>query len=309
MSEGPHLTTEGISAAFEELLSERDQRAADAHLETCERCQAVLDELILMRRALHEIGREAPAMPASVQDRLEAVLAAESMARVQSGGVPNASAEPVSEPTGAHVVSHAGADAGGSRGGRGSHRSKHVAPRGRPRSRKGPRNRRSGSGRILAVAATLVVLAVGGLVTYQTMFAGGPESNVATGPSHPASSKPPNDPDKYFIDSAPADITPQTFKADVRGAVKAGVPPKDAKDPKYGILGTRPQDCAKKLVKQQSGGLEPLSIADTKFKGKPAFLAITRSEEPNSVDAYVVTGCPGPSADVAQPKTTIAIGN
>jgi hypothetical protein len=57
MIEGPHLTTEGISAAFEELLSERDQRAADAHLEACERCQAVLDELILMRRVLHQVGR------------------------------------------------------------------------------------------------------------------------------------------------------------------------------------------------------------------------------------------------------------
>jgi hypothetical protein len=217
MIEGPHLTTEGISAAFEELLSERDQRAADAHLEACERCQAVLDELILMRRVLHQVGRETPPMPVAVQDRLEAVIAAESRTRQQSGG---AAGE-----FGAHVVTRSAGDtAAGSRA-RGSHRSKHVAPAGskrKPHSRKGPRGRR-GSGRILAVAATLVVLAVGSLVTYQTMFAGQPADNVASNPSPSDSPKAARDPDKYVIAAAPK-LTDQELAKDVDAAVKPGVP-------------------------------------------------------------------------------------
>lgn len=308
MSQGPHLTTEGISAAFEELLPERDQRAADAHLATCERCQAVLDDLIGVRRLLHQAGAETPPMPPEVQGRLEAVLAAEAAGRRQAapGEVP------------AHAVPLTGDRQGGSRGpaggsapsgpgAHGSHRSKHAAPRGKPRSRKRPRSRRS-SGRILAAAAGLVVLAAGSLVTYQTIFAGQTKDNVANPPSTSTSSATPRNADDYFI-AAPPELTDQTFAEDVDAAVKAGPPASSTPTQKIGpkSQGLVSTDCAERFVKAKSGQ-EPLAVSIGTYDGKRAFLAITSSKAPDSVDAYVVSGCPG-NPTFAHSKTTVAISD
>jgi hypothetical protein len=295
MNNGPHLTTDGISAAFEELLPEREQRAADAHLAGCARCQAVLDELIGVRRALHQIGGQTPAMPPAVQDRLEAVLAAESMARQQSGV--HTAPRPASAP-----------QRGPRPTGRGSHRSKHVAPRSKPHSRKRSHSRsRGGAGRIFAAAAGLVVLAVGSLVTYQTLFAGQQQpANVVSQPSPSASKPAPHPADDYHI-SKQSDLTTQNFAAGVEAAVTFGKTPKSAKpSPRFGIRNTTPTECAEQVVRK--AGHQPLSSAATTFNGSPAVLVIAKSKTPNSVDAYVVTGCPRKDASIVHGKT-VAISN
>lgn len=301
MNSGPHLTTDGISAAFEELLPEREQRAADAHLAACGRCQAVLDELIGIRRALHQIGAQTPPMPTAVQGRLEAVIAAESMTRRQAGTGPGIQ---TSEP-----VAHTASRPSGSSGprGRGSHRSKHVAPRSKPRSRKRSR-RRGGSTRIFAIAAGLAVLAIGGLVTYQTMFAGRQPTVVVSQPSPSASSQAPRNPDEYLIDSPPV-LTAQKFADGVDTAVKPGKPTASAASKKTFGPKTEvaPDFCPKRLVGTKTR-LKILDTAAARYNGQDAYLVITRSKTPDAVDAYVVTGCPGRAA-LARGKTTVPISD
>lgn len=292
MTGGPHLTPEGISAAAEGLLSEADQRAAEAHLAGCERCQSAQEELLGLHAVLRQAGAEPVPMPDVVAHRLQSALDAESAERGRQDGVLSM-----------------GSSIGRAR------RSKHAAPS-KARRRLVP---------ALAAAAGVAAIAVGGTLGVQGLLGGGTAGDTTAGqPStsseesgesndQPAQAGPS---DTYLIAGSPQ-LTSEDFDAGVRdslrpstGSLSPAAPSAKAgeEDGQEGVApkvesGTaaNAERCAE-VTAGENGARKVMDVQPASFDGEPALLAIAKSGRSGAVDAYVVTGCPS-SGSVAHHDT------
>ncbi|GAA4985845.1 zf-HC2 domain-containing protein [Actinopolymorpha pittospori] len=266
MTASSHVDDDVLADAHAGLLSEADAAQVEAHLAGCAECAAADQALTDLEDLLRDAGATPLPMPAAVADRLEATLQDESLARSRETGV-------------ASLVTA-------------RHRDHVRSGRLRPRH-------------ILAAAASVAVLAVGGIAAVSLVDRDG-GTPVAEGPgtTRSATATPgPTTPGNYAFkpDAGRTDVSKAGFAAAVGGMVTAA-PAGTGKDLRpngsTGIAGN-PNVCIARLLNNKDAG-NVLDTVPGKFEGTAVILVLTAARGGSDLHVYAVAGCSGGQGRIVQ---------
>ncbi|MGW5359341.1 anti-sigma factor family protein [Actinopolymorpha pittospori] len=267
MTASSHVDDDVLADAHAGLLSEAEAAQIEAHLANCAECAAADQALTDLEDLLRDAGATPLPMPAAVADRLEATLQNESLARSRETGVASLATA--------------------------RHRDHVRSGRLRPRH-------------ILAAAASVAVLAAGGIAAVSLVDREG--TPVAEGPSttRSATATPgpsPTTAGNYAFkpDAGRTDVSEAGFAAAVGGmvtAAPAGTGKNLRPNGSTGIAGN-PNVCIARLLNNKDAG-NVLDTVPGKFEGSAVILVLTAARGGSDLHVYAVAGCSGGQGRIVQ---------
>jgi hypothetical protein len=257
-----HVDNDVLADAHAGLLSAAEAAQVEAHLTGCAECAAADQALTELEDLFREAGGTELPMPAAVTDRLEAALRAESLARSSETGVTSLAAAARHRDTGIRSM--------------------------RPRH-------------LLAAAASVAVLAAGGIATVSLLDRGGtPVAEPGHTQTATASPRPTAASSYAFKPGAgKTELSAAGFDAQVDRMV-AAAPAATGKDLEpggsTGIAGN-PNVCIDRLLDEKGAG-KILDTVPGTVDGTAVILVLTAATGGSGPHVFAVAGCPGAEGQV-----------